>query len=1030
MRTSTVCLIALLTLTGCPDSDSAGGQNVDRPDLGPDIDAGGDGGDDVGPCVPADETCNGADDDCDGTVDNGFDLQGDPENCGGCGEICDLANAVPHCTAGACVVTECEQGWFDVDGVAANGCESEACEATGDEICDGIDNDCDGAVDEEFDVGANPVHCAMCGDVCEVAGATASCESGVCGVGTCDEGRVDTNGVPGDGCECATTNNAVEVCDGVDNDCDGVVDDGIDLNVVERCGACDVQCAYENGVPSCEDMQCVMAGCEEGFFDLNGRETDGCEYACAPEDPSDTDIACDGQDNDCDGEADNDTNEGGDCELAEGLGGILVCSEQGLLCTALPSEGPVDICGPISGVLTARGGPYRIVCPEVVVEADTTLVVEAGAVVETGLLDDEPARARVSGRLASTGGMWRGVSISLDDGAVSLAGDMMVATGGETLLDASGPGELSTQGVTLRGPGNGLDVAGASGRYSIAGGAFIGLGVGIVVATTEPLAVTGVTFENNGVALRVDAAVPGVGVILEGGALRSTIGPGQIGIEVVGDDADTVVSLGDTRVAQRDIDQVVRMDPDQLRGLAGTVTILSDVPNRIHLHGELDRADATLMVLGDLREYSALGGLNIAANRTLTGAADTVMFGAGATLGIDGSLVAAGSVLHNLYLRPAVGGTLDLSASRVEVTAENLEGCLLSAPDEATVILTDTVLAQEPLGVSPDLDAVCLPSATGARAWDGGVLRGFRTGLLLVDAGEFDIAGLTFDDDTIGIDWQGQTLGTIADNTFMSGRARQVLAVRLRTAAAPGGAVRDNTIEFDTGDFVLDIDPDCLTEAGTAFGPNTWNGSRPGSYLLGGIQDGGDLIIRDLTERPEQDAFFLTVQIREDVVITQDASFEVAPGGRQIVTLQGLGTATLAVEGTLRWQGPGVFVSQLPVSFLPGSEGSVSAVAISSSRSDSALVTIDDAEPTIGGNSRFDEVQITGSNLRDSVGIEIHSMDPMCQVQENLCPFVANNTFRNLAIGILAHRPASFSGVNDFDDADGDDSVPVNVELR
>src|SRR5579871_1325157 len=40
-----------------------------------------------GMCTP--EVCNGLDDDCDGVVDNGIDLNTDDLNCGICGNACD-----------------------------------------------------------------------------------------------------------------------------------------------------------------------------------------------------------------------------------------------------------------------------------------------------------------------------------------------------------------------------------------------------------------------------------------------------------------------------------------------------------------------------------------------------------------------------------------------------------------------------------------------------------------------------------------------------------------------------------------------------------------------------------------------------------------------------------------------------------------------------------------------------------------------------------------------------------------------------
>jgi len=62
------------------------------PDAGPEPDAGG--------CVPSDEMCNGEDDDCDDAIDEGFDLESDPNNCGMCGMRCTPPDR--DCCAGSC----------------------------------------------------------------------------------------------------------------------------------------------------------------------------------------------------------------------------------------------------------------------------------------------------------------------------------------------------------------------------------------------------------------------------------------------------------------------------------------------------------------------------------------------------------------------------------------------------------------------------------------------------------------------------------------------------------------------------------------------------------------------------------------------------------------------------------------------------------------------------------------------------------------------------------------------------------------
>ncbi len=81
-----------------------------------------------GPCVsvtgPQTETCNGLDDDCDGVVDNGFDLTTDVNNCGTCGHQCTVANGTPGCDNGTCTVVACNAGFADCDGNPSNGCET------------------------------------------------------------------------------------------------------------------------------------------------------------------------------------------------------------------------------------------------------------------------------------------------------------------------------------------------------------------------------------------------------------------------------------------------------------------------------------------------------------------------------------------------------------------------------------------------------------------------------------------------------------------------------------------------------------------------------------------------------------------------------------------------------------------------------------------------------------------------------------------------------------------------------------------
>ena len=118
-------------------------------------------------CVPAEEVCDGKDNDCDCSddtngdgvvcgpgddgVDEGFDKT-QPSSCGPFCDSCDLPHATAACVDGECQIAFCEEGWHNADKQTKNGCEL-ACtpSADGVEVCDGQDNDCDGDIDEGLD---------------------------------------------------------------------------------------------------------------------------------------------------------------------------------------------------------------------------------------------------------------------------------------------------------------------------------------------------------------------------------------------------------------------------------------------------------------------------------------------------------------------------------------------------------------------------------------------------------------------------------------------------------------------------------------------------------------------------------------------------------------------------------------------------------------------------------------------------------------------------------------------------------------
>jgi hypothetical protein len=158
---------------------------------------------------PTTEVCDGKDNDCDGVIDNGFDLKTDVNNCGECGHKCTVAHGKATCSDGTCELVACDAGWVNCDGNQTcethidsdpdhcGGCNATPC-APGETCEQGVCTCASGTTCGAtcVDLQTDPDHCGSCNKTCPAAA------GGICVAGTCGR-QCDRNSPP---CDCSNVN--------------------------------------------------------------------------------------------------------------------------------------------------------------------------------------------------------------------------------------------------------------------------------------------------------------------------------------------------------------------------------------------------------------------------------------------------------------------------------------------------------------------------------------------------------------------------------------------------------------------------------------------------------------------------------------------------------------------------------------------------------------------------------------------------------------------------------------------------------
>ncbi len=325
----------------------------------------------VGGNAPATEACNGVDDDCNGQTDElaqaCFPFPA-PATAGAgqciAGTAACTASALPAGSPG------CPVGWPAGKACPGPASYSSTCDGAigpAGELCNGVDDDCNGLVDDNVTGGSFGTACCPPGRDCSNGGASTRCRTGtiqcVGGVAAC----------------VGAVFHAPEVCDGIDNDCNGTTD--IDTPGFNK--ACTGAGVFTLGI--CR----AVFQCPGGMANPSGPRGLTCVQTVPP---SPIEL-CNNLDDNCNGQIDENLM---DPALDKRCDDVLTPTEMSLFPTAnidtLPCKPGRTVCENGAVVCEGRAGPRKNLCdgvsrdctgvPNTNGDCDAPLVCSAGTCVK------------------------------------------------------------------------------------------------------------------------------------------------------------------------------------------------------------------------------------------------------------------------------------------------------------------------------------------------------------------------------------------------------------------------------------------------------------------------------------------------------------------------------------------------------------------------------------------------------------------------------------------------------------------------